>query len=78
MSSINCPTSKVSEYVDYHLQLLVKEISSHVENTNDSFNEIKDIDKIPEETYLVTMDVKSFYTNIPISEGVAATKRAKD
>ena len=28
ISSINCHTSKISEYVDYHLQTIVKEIPS--------------------------------------------------
>ena len=28
ISSINCHTSKISEYVDYHLQAIVKEIPS--------------------------------------------------
>ena len=51
---------------------------SHVKHTNGFLNKMKDINKVPEETYLVTMDLKSLYTNIPNSEGIAATNRALD
>ena len=31
ISSINCHTSKISEYADYHLQPIVKEILSYAQ-----------------------------------------------
>ena len=46
MGSINCPTSKIYEYDDYHLQPYVKEIPSYVKDTNDLLNKIKDINKV--------------------------------
>ena len=35
----------------------------------------KTFNNVPGETYLVTVDVKSLYTNIPNSEGIAVAKR---
>ena len=37
---------------------------------------MNDIGNIPPKSYLVTMNVKSLYTNIPNSEGIAAVKNA--
>ena len=37
---------------------------------------MNDIGNIPPKSYLVTMYVKSLYTNIPNSEGIAAVKNA--
>lgn len=39
---------------------------------------MKEINKVSEETYIVTMNVVSLFTNIPNSEGMVATKRALD
>lgn len=73
MSTINYPTSKMSKYVDYHLEPLVKTIPSYGKDTNNFLDKMKDIDKVPEEMYPVTVDG---YTNIGNSESIAAAKRA--
>ena len=75
ISSIDCTTSKISKYVDFHLQPLVRTIPSYIKDTNDFLNKIKNTEKLPENSYLVTMDVKSLYTNIPNFEGIAATRK---
>lgn len=54
--SINCPTSKISAYVEYLLQPLVKAIPSYVKGINNYFNKIKVTKEVPKETCLVTMD----------------------
>ena len=64
--------------IDFHLQLIVTEIPFYVRNTNDFPNKLKTINNIPEATYLISMNVKFFYTNISNSEGIAAAKRALD
>ena len=46
--------------------------------TNNFLNKINDIENIPPDSYLVTMDVKSWYINIPNSEGIATVKNAYD
>ena len=45
-----------------------------IKDTNDSVNKINNF-KLPENSFLVTMDVKALYTNIPNNEGIAAVKR---
>ena len=65
-----------SKYVDYHLQLIVKQIPSYVKDTNDFINKINAAKSVPKNSYLVTMDVRSLYTNVPNSEGISAVKRA--
>ena len=74
ISSINCHTSKISEYVDYHLQPIVKEIPSYAQDTTDFLRKINQIDFVPDNTYLVSLDVKSLYTNIPNAEGIKSVK----
>ena len=74
LSSINFHTSKISEYVDYHLQPIVKEIPSYVQDTTDFLRKINQINFVPDNSYLVSVDVKSLYTNIPNSEGMKAVK----
>ena len=69
VSSINSHSSKISEYVDYHLQPEVLKTKSYIKDTNDFLNHL---DKIPatvsKNSYLVTLDVKSLYSNIPNDE----------
>ena len=75
VSSIECHTSRISEYVDYQLQPVVEETPSYVQDTNDFIKKLNACtDDIDENTFLVTMDVKSLYTNIPNDEGVRATR----
>ena len=76
ISSINCHTSKISEYVDYHLQPIVREITSKVKDTSDSLQEINAVEFVPENSYLVSLDVK--YTSIPDAEGVKTVKKLLD
>ena len=57
-SSINYHTSKISEYVDYDLQPIVREIPSKVKDTSNSLQEINAVEFVPENSYLVSLDVK--------------------
>ena len=43
ITSVNCLTSKISDYVDYHLQVILKEILSLVKDTNDFLKITKQI-----------------------------------
>ena len=78
VSSINCRTANISKHVDYHLQPIVKQIPSNVKGTNDFINKINAVKSVPKNSYLVTMHVRSLYTNIPNAERIAAVKRAFD
>ena len=76
MTSTNCQTTKISKYVDHYIQPLVQNVRSYIRDTTDLLNKIKTIDKIPVNALLVTMDVRSLYTNICHEEGLLALKNA--
>ena len=77
VSSINFHTANISKY-DYHLQPIVKQIVSYAKDTNDFINKINAIKSVSKNSYLVTMNVRSFYTNILNSEEISAVKKAFD
>ena len=70
VSSVNCHASRISEFVDYYLQPEVKKLKSYVKGTMDFIKKIEAIDH-----YLVSLDVRSLYTNIPHKEGIEAVKQ---
>ena len=76
--SVNCHTTNISKYIDYHLQLVAKQLPSYIKDTNYFINKINYIGNISPNSYLVTMDVKWLYISIPNSEGIAAVKNAYD
>ena len=73
-NSINCHTSNISEYIDYHLQPIVKEILWEVQDITDFLRKINQIDFAPDNSYLVYLDAKLLYTNIPNKEGIKSIK----
>ena len=58
-------TTGISKYVDYHLQPIVKDIPSYVRDTKDFLTKLNHVRHKLKEILLVTLDVKSLYTNIP-------------
>ena len=75
VSSINCHTERISQFVDYHLQPLTKKLTSYIQDTTDFLRKLQNLpEKLPDDTILVTMDVRSLYTNIPNAEGIQAVK----
>lgn len=74
VSSIGCHTERISQYVDYHLQPLNKSLPSYVQDTTDFLKKLEALPEVPEGSILVTMDVRSLYTNVPNNEGIDAVK----
>ena len=73
ISSVNCHSSKIQEYVDYHLQPIVREIPLYIKDTSNFLRKLKPIPEVTENSYLVTL-VKSLYTNILDSKAIKALK----
>ena len=69
---------KISEFVDIHLKTIVEIIKSHIKDITDFIKKIEMIDNLPKEAILVTMDVKSLFTQIPHSEGINAVAKAME
>ena len=67
VNSVNCHTSGISKYVDYRLQAIAK----------DFLTKLNHVRHIAKENLLVTLDVKSLYTNIPNNEGIKAVREAQ-
>ncbi|XP_021340551.1 uncharacterized protein LOC110441668 [Mizuhopecten yessoensis] len=75
INSINHPTEKMSQFVDFHLRPFVEHLPSFLKDTTDYLNKTP-ANNLPEGTLLVTMDVVSLYTNIPHDGGIAACREA--
>ena len=76
VNSINSPSSNISQYVDFYLQPIVQSLKAYIKDTTDFINKIDGITELPVESILVTMDVRSLYTNIPHREGINAVAKA--
>ena len=76
VSSVECHTSKISKFVVHYLQPHAKSLPSYVKDTSDFINRINETKDINKNTILVTLDVKSLYTNIPNHEGIEVVKSA--
>ena len=74
VSSVECYISKTSKLVDHYLQLHAKSLPSYIKDTSDFINRIDETKDINKDTILVTLDVKSLYTNIPNHEGIEVVK----
>lgn len=75
VSSIGCHTERISKYVDHHLQPMNKNLESYVQDTTDLCKKLENLPEDPrKDTILVTMDVRSLYTNIPNNEGLEAVR----
>ena len=77
INSIEYHTSEISRFVDHFLQPVVKQIPSYEKDTNYFINRVNNF-SVPINSILVTMNVRSLYTNIPNNEGIAATKKRYD
>ena len=76
LSSVECHTSKISKFAYHYLEPHPNSLPSYVKDTSDFINKINETKDINKHTILVTLDVKSLYTNILNHEGIEAVKRA--
>ena len=49
ISSLNCDRIKISQYVDYYLQPIVKQILSYVKETGDFTSKLTAVETVPDE-----------------------------
>ena len=77
VSSVNCHTENISKYIDHYLRNLQK-IPSYVKGTQDFLKKLEKVKDIPQESLLVTLDVKSLYINIPNNKGIKAVKESHE
>ena len=53
---------------------MVKKLKSYVKDTTDFIKKIEPVDHVSDDSYLVSLDVRSLYTNIPHKERIEAAK----
>ena len=75
VSTVNSATANLAEFLDHYLQPIMKQLPAYLKDTTQFLREIADI-PVHGETWLVTVDVKSLYTNIPNKEGIRACYEA--
>ena len=69
VSGNDSPTENLSIYIDEKLQPLARALPSYIRDTTDFLRQTLSLPPLPPNAILVTMDVKSLYTNIPHFEG---------
>ena len=75
VSSCESPTENISQFLDYCLQPIMRNLLSYLKDTSQLINELRMLSVEPN-TILVTIDVKSLYTCIPHLEGIQACTEA--
>ena len=75
VSTVNSATANLAEFLDIYLQPIMKQLPAYLKDTTQFVNEISEI-PVEQNTWLVTVDVKSLYTNIPNEEGIQACHEA--
>ena len=75
VSNTNYHTRNISSFLDYHLQPLLQKVKSYVKDTNDFLRKIRDLNNVPENAILCTIDVVGLYPSIPHEEGLATLKK---
>ena len=74
ISACGGPTEKISSFVDHALKPHVTSLPSHVKDTTHFLNKLSTLD-VPDNHFLMTIDVSSLYTNIPHNEGIDACRK---
>ena len=72
ISNGGTPTKNMSEFLDHHLQPVVKGGKSYVNDTNHFFEKLKELGNVPPNAILVTANVVSLYPSIPHDAGLKA------
>ena len=77
IAGCSSPTRALSKYLDHYLKPIVKKIPSYIKDTNHFLQIVLGPDvNFRKGDLLVTMDVKSLYTNIPQDEGIRCCLQA--
>ena len=76
LSSNSSATERISQFVDHFLNPLTSGFRSFVKDTTHFLQLISQLGHIPDDCFLVTLDVKSLYTNINLEGGFTAAKES--
>ena len=74
---MNCHTTNISKYFDYHIQPKLKEIGSYkfiYKATEIFLKTLEKVKDIPKGKLLVKLGIKSLFTNVPKNKGIKREK----
>ena len=74
ISNCGTPTERISEFVDYHINPIVKSLPTVLRDTSDFLRKLEDLGYIPETAIFATIDVVGLYPHIPHGEGLDSMK----
>ena len=69
------PTEKILEFLDHHLQPLMKQGKSYKKDTGDFLEKLKAIEEIPKRAIIVVVDVVGLYPSIPHDWGLEVLQK---
>ena len=69
VSGFNSCTCSLSKFIESFLKRQAQKCKSYIKDTKDFLLKFSSIKNIPENSYLVTMDISSLYINIDHKEG---------
>ncbi len=72
ISGNNCPTERISRFIDEILKPYVPQIKSYIKDSAEFVKIIDHLEAFTGNCILVTMDVTSLYSNIPNGDGLRA------
>ena len=78
ISNCGTPTEKVSEFLDNHLQPIMRKGLSYIKDLVDFINKIRRMGSIPDNAILVTADVTALYSSVPHDVGLKASRQILD
>ena len=69
------PSENFSEFLDHHLQPVMKGSKSYKKGTADFLNKLKDLGQIPEGSIIITAGMVGLYPSIPHTEGLEVLRK---
>ena len=78
ISNCGTPPEKASEFLDHHLQPVMKSGMSYIKDTDEFLSKLKNLKKVLDNATLVTADVVGLYPSIPHNEGVEVLMKQLD
>ncbi len=76
ISANECPTERISIFVDHYIRPLAKKVPSYVKDTGHLLEILHDLGQLRKGMILVTIDVSALYTSIPHIDGLEALEEA--
>ena len=78
ISNCGTPTEKISEFLDYQLQPIMKQGNSYIKDTGDFLEKLRATGEIPKGAILVIADVVGLYPSVPHDEYLKVLRNQHD